>query len=414
MKMTKEDLIALVKSQLENHMKTDGFGDAIRASLKDHMIKLQNDVVNPFSTRQAKGLYSSLPMAKMDGDYMTTEKGSILNLKNKSTPWVAVSEEVGQWAVDFAKYLKTDVVSKFLSESVGVDGGYLVPEEFRAIMIMYDTEQTLVWNRATVWPMNSQKISFPKLQQNADATSGSFDHFAGVSFAWTEEGGEKGATEPDFGLVELIAHELSGYTEVTNSLLDDSVINLVNFLTRIFRSAWYWQTDKAFLTGQGGKQPLGILEDPTVTTVNRQTASNVEVADILKMEGKLPAVFDTNSVWFISKQARANLRGQTVSSSSKELVLRESFKDISDGYNMTILGRPALLADGKCSALGTAGDVILGDWRHYYVGFSQDFAMDSSKHYRFRNNRTSLRCSGRVDGQAAIGQAFVILGDAAS
>ena len=88
------------------------------------------------------------------------------------------------------------------------------------------------------------------------------------------------------------------------------------------------------------------------------------------------------------------------------------YTDISKGYDMTILGRPAILADGKIPVLGTAGDVILGAWQWYYVGFRQDFAMDSSRHYRFRHNRTALRCSGRLDGQAAIPQAFVQLIDA--
>jgi len=94
------------------------------------------------------------------------------------------------------------------------------------------------------------------------------------------------------------------------------------------------------------------------------------------------------------------------------LVLQESYRDIEQGYDMTILGKPAVLADGKCPALGSTGDVILGAWNQYYVGFREDFAMDSSRHAQFRKNRTALRCSGRVDGQAAIPEAFVLLDDA--
>jgi HK97 family phage major capsid protein len=277
-------------------------------------------------------------------------------------------------------------------------------------MIMYDVEPTGVWQRATVWPMTGEKISFPKLLQNPDVDDNAFDHFAGVSFAWTEEGGTKTDTQPEFGLVEMIVHELAGYTEITNSLLDDSVINLINYLTRIFRAAWYWITDKSFIDGTGGKRPLGIINDPNVLLVNRHTASTVVVDDILDMDAKLPAVFDAGAVWFISKRVRSALRGQKVTNSSNELVLQETWADISNGYSTMLLGRPAILMDGKIPALGSVGDVILGDWRWYYIGFRQDFSMDSSKHYVFRSNRTALRCSGRVDGQAALPQAFVVLG----
>jgi HK97 family phage major capsid protein len=286
-----------------------------------------------------------------------------------------------------------------------------VPEEFNAMMIMYDAEPTGVWPRATVWPMKGEKLSFPKLLQNPDVDDGSFDHFAGVSFAWTEEGGQKAETQPEFGLVEMIVHELSGYTEITNILLDDSVLNLMNYLTNIFRSAWYWITDKSFLDGTGGKKPLGIINDPQVLTVQRQSSLDVQVDDLLNMDAKLPAVFDQSAVWMYSKKVRAKIRGQKVTNSSKELVLQETYSDLAQGYISTILGRPAILMDGKIPALGTAGDVILGDWKWYYIGFRQDFVMDSSRHYAFRNNRTALRCSGRVEGQAAMPQAFVVLTD---
>lgn len=411
MKLSREDLIALMNDQIKQVMATDDFTGMVQSTLEAMIKDIQNNVISPFTKKEINQFYASIPSVHIDGNYMTTKQGSIINIKNKQNPWVQCSEEVSNWGKDFAKYLKTGNVSKLLSESVDTAGGYLVPEEFRALMIMYDAEDTLVWQRATVWPMSVEKLSFPKLMQNPDVSSASFDHFAGVSFDWTEEGGEKPSTEPNFGLVEMIVHELAGYTEVTNILLDDAVINLMNYLTRIFRSAWYWYTDRDFLRGTGGKRPLGIINDPQILTVNRQTAGTIEVQDVLNMDAALPSVFDPQSVWFITKTGRAALRGQTVSATSKELVLRESYIDIAKGYDMTILGKPAFLADGKAQTLGTAGDLILGAWPWYYIGMNQNFTMDSSRHYKFRNNRTALRCSGRLDGQAAIPQAFVILDD---
>ena len=407
--MTREELIELLKSNIKSIVTGDDFSEMIKGQMRDMISDLQNNVQTPFGKHGVDQLVKSLPFAKVDGDYMSTKQGSILNLKNKQSPWVALSDEMTEWVKDFAQYLKSGTVSKLMSEGVDTDGGYLVPEEFKAIMIMYDAEPTLVWSRATVWPMGGEKMSFPKLQQNPDVDSEGFDHFAGVTFEWTEEGGNKPETQPEFGMLEMIVHELAGYTEITNTLLDDSVINLVNYLTRIFRAAWYWVTDKSFIQGTGGKKPLGIINDPSVLSVNRQTAGTIKFQDVLNMEAKMPSVFDNGAVWFITKKGRAALRGQTVSATSDELVLQENFRNLSEGYTMTILGRPAFLADGKIPALGSTGDLIYGNWNQYYVGFRSDFVMDSSRHYKFRHNRTALRCSGRVDGQAAIPQAFVIL-----
>ena len=414
MKLSKDELINLLKGQVEEALGGDEFSGMVKDTVQQMIKDLQEDVQTPFNKQDVNNQLLVNPTMKISGGVMSTVQGSVINLNNKSNPWLQCSDEVTKWATDFASYLKTGLVSKFLSETVDDEGGYLVPEEFRNIMIMYDAEETLVWGRSTVWPMVGEKIQFPKLNQNPDVQDGSFDNFAGVTFGWVEEGGEKPETEPTFGMVEMIVHELAGYTEITNTLLDDSVLNLVNYLTRLFRAAWYWYTDKSFIQGTGGKQPLGILNDPSILSVYRQTADNIEVSDVLNMEARMPAVFDTNAIWFITKQGRASLRGQTVSGSSKELVLQEMYADIAKGYDMTILGKPAYLADGKIPALGTTGDLILGTWTWYYIGFRQDFAMDSSRHYKFRNNRTALRCSGRLDGQAAIPQAFVALDAATS
>jgi len=414
MKLNKDELITLLNTQVKDYMAGDDFSGVVKGTVQQMIDDLQNDVEHPFSKQQTRHIIEDTATFRIDGGVVHTEKGSVINLNNKSNPWIKCSEEVSKWAVDFAVYLKSGIVSKFLSESIDDEGGYLVPEEFRNMMIMYDSEDTLVWGRSTVWPMNGEKIQFPKLNQNPDVEDNGFDHFAGVSFGWVEEGGEKPETEPTFGMVEMIVHELAGYTEITNTLLDDSVINLVNYLTRLFRAAWYWYTDKSFIQGTGGKQPLGIINDPGVLSVFRQTSSTIVFDDCLNMESRMPAVFDNGSVWFITKQGRTAIRGQKVSGSSDELVLQEMYGDHTKGYDMTILGKPAYLADGKIPALGSTGDLILGTWSWYYIGFRQDFSMDSSRHFKFRNNRTALRCSGRLDGQAAIPQAFVVLDAATS
>lgn len=411
MELSKSQLTELLDAQIKSVMASSEFSDTMKKVFEDKFNELKNNVVTPMSKENTNILTSTLGFARTDGKYLTTSKGSIINIGNKKSPWVALSKEMEDWTHAFAKYIKNGRVDKLLQESSDTAGGYLVPEEFRAIMIMYDSEPTLVWNRATVWPMGGEKMSFPKLAQEPDVDDADYDHFAGVTFAWTEEGGTKAETEPEFALVELVVHELAGYTEITNTLLDDSAINIINFITTLFRAAWYWITDRYFIRGTGGKQPLGVINDPMVLTVPRATASTVVVDDIIDMDTKLPAVFDANAVWFISKKVRGALRKQKVSASSDELVLQETYKDFSDGYSATMLGRPVILGDGKLPAMGTAGDVILADWRWYYIGFRQDFSMDSSVHYKFRNNRTAMRCSGRLDGQASMGQAFVILSD---
>jgi len=408
--MTKEELQAMI-SQL------------VQAALEDAKTKGQ---IYDGSTPGAEGIQKefdligtlrSMGMASqsMPGGYLITDKGSVLNPTSKNEVWVKLSPDVEKWAKGFAELVKSRgaVIPKVLEENSDPSGGYLVPEEFRAAIVQYDTEPAVVWPRATIWPMSTDKLGMPKLKQRPDEDdTTNFDHFAGVAFTWTDEGGEKTETEPEFEFLELIAHELSGYTEITDTLLADSAINLMNFLTNLFRRAYVWQTDRSFIRGTGARQPFGVVMDPTVQMVARATAGAFTFTDAINMDNQLSSVFDQGAVWMMNKRCLNSLRNERDTQNS--LVFPQWYQAGAPGIGTPavamLLGKPVVLSDAKTYNLGTTGDVILGNWAWYYIGDRKIFAMDVSKHYKFRNNKTAIRVVGRLDGQPAIGEAFVILG----
>jgi len=73
-----------------------------------------------------------------------------------------------------------------------------------------------------------------------------------------------------------------------------------------------------------------------------------------------------------------------------------------------LLGYPVLVTE-KTSALGTAGDVILGNWMHYTIGLRQGFQSRMSYDFKFDEDLISWRFTGRLDGLPTIPEAFVIL-----
>lgn len=342
--------------------------------------------------------------------WMKTPEGSVVDPIIRTNGvvgnyWKTLSPEMKDFAEGFKTYLEDGrSVSKALSESVSTAGGFTVPDEFESAVIMYDAPSAIVWPRANVFNMTTEKLGMPKLSQ---VSTGTVDHFAGVAFTWTDEGGEKTETEPNFEFLELIVHELSGYTEITDTLIADSAINIMNFLTRIFRAAYMWITDSAFFSADGVKKPVGIINDPAVNVINRTNAGDVIWTDMVNINDALPAHFDTNAIWTISKNVWSRLRNER--DNTNAILLHEKYASVEAGVPTTILGKPVVFSDNKTSALGSKGDVVLGDWQHYYIGNRAGLRIDTSSHYKFRNNKTAVRVFGRLDGQAAQPKAFVIL-----
>jgi len=79
---------------------------------------------------------------------------------------------------------------------------------------------------------------------------------------------------------------------------------------------------------------------------------------------------------------------------------------------MILFGIPIVVTE-KLPALGTLGDVLLMDLRHYLVGDRQMVEIAYSDHFKFQNNQSAWRFVARVDGQPWVRSA-ITLADASS
>jgi len=326
----------------------------------------------------------------------------------KIRPFVKLSPTMEQFVSDIRKIAKGEVVKAALNEGSTTSGGYTVPEEFNAEVIRYETETSVVRPRARVWNMTREKWYAPKLDQNTttdSANTGAID-FAGIMFYYPGESGLKVETEPRFGRVLLTAQKLIGLTAVTDELLEDSAVNLANYLVSLFGEGLAYFEDYKFLNGSGSDEPLGIVTCTTITSVARKTSTRILVEDIFAMDKNLPAWADRNAVVLTTKAGIEQLRLISIESTTSKVVFQENLRE---GVPSTLMGKPVIVTD-KLPAVGTRGDIIFADLSRYYIGDRGALQVASSIHDRFRYDETVFRLVKRHDGQPAIPQAFVVLG----
>ena len=300
------------------------------------------------------------------------------------------------------------VHTQVLSEATGTGGGYLVPQEFRNELFDMAAETAVVRPRATVMRMASRSMVVPAVDLTTAPAAGNTQFFGGVKASWIETDTQKTETEPAFRNIELVAHELSGFTEVGNGLLADSGTALGPFLNNAFAGAINWYEDYAFLQGTGSGQPLGILNSPCLkTTAARKTGgspdTDFDLGDAAMMlTGLLPASHGSNStVWIMN------------------IGVLDALVQMSDGTNvvwipnarqtlpMSLFGIPIIFTE-KTPVSGTKGDVILADLSYYWIGDRQDSEISASIHANFTKNQTVWRFSHRVDGQAALNNVITL------
>jgi HK97 family phage major capsid protein len=220
--------------------------------------------------------------------------------------------------------------------------------------------------------------------------------FGGVQMYWTEEAQTRTETEPQFKMLELKAHELSGYAVSSNVLLQDAAFGLEKFLFTLFSLALAWYEDYAFLQGNGAGKPMGLLNAGAGIAYTRQSGNKFQFADAAGMVSRLLPFSMQNAVWLMHPYVLPQL--VQLADSSGRIVWVPNIGGAQDKIPGTLFGRPVLITE-KLPTLGTKGDVILTDPSLYVIGDRMQIEIAASEHVNFLKNQMTWRVVERVDGQ---------------
>ncbi|GAA1749460.1 phage major capsid protein [Nonomuraea bangladeshensis] len=283
------------------------------------------------------------------------------------------------------------------------DGGFLIPETLRSNLLQVALETSIVRPRATVIPMDSLRVPLPVIDDTSHASS----VYGGMIGYWTEEAGALTDTSATFSRVVLEARKLTGYSEVPNELFQDSVVSFASFLNQVWPRAIAYFEDVAFIDGSGVGEPLGVLNADAAVTVSRATGNEINWADVVKMYARMLPASLGSAVWLANINTFPQLAQMIISDTNgvASPALWLSNGQGIEGPPMTLLGRPVIFTE-KVPALGTAGDLSFVDFGYYLVGDRQAMSLETSPHYKFKNDQTAVRIIERVDGRCWLNSAL--------
>ena len=292
-------------------------------------------------------------------------------------------------------------------ENVGASGGFLVPPEQSLEIMGQVGEKAIIRSRATLIRMRRRQYNRTVLDQTG-TTAGQPHWFGGMVFYWGAEAAEKTITTAKWREVSLVAKKLYGYTRASDELNDDAIISLNDFLNSDMGMAGgiAWMEDFAFLQGNGTGQPLGVINAGATITVNRAVAGPaadpVTYADLTAMMEK--HMQTDNSIWVCSISLKNVLMNMTYPSGNPSLVWQPNARD---GMPGTILGIPVFWTE-KAPLAGTAGDIGLYDFNHYWIGDRQAMTLASTNAEYFKYDQISWRMVHRVDGRPWLNTPFTL------
>ena len=218
--------------------------------------------------------------------------------------------------------------------TVAADGGYLVPDE---------TEREIGRRLSAASPIRA----IAGVRQVSGNVYKKPFVTAGAVTGWVGEADSRPETaKPTLAELEFPAMELYAMPAATATLLDDSAVNIDEWLAGEVEAVFAEQEGTAFVTGDGDKKPTGFL---SYTTVAEASWAWTKLGYIVTgVDGDWPAANESDKLVDLVYALKAGYRqnGTWVMNRSTQAAIRK-LKDDSNNY----IWQPAAVAGASASLM---------------------------------------------------------------
>ena len=296
----------------------------------------------------------------------------------------------------FEAFVKGKLTPEFkavLNTGVDSEGGYIVPVEYQKKILEKLIEVSRTRAISNVITTKSDR----KIPIGGELPV----------FSWVEEQGTYGEANTNFAQNTLSAYKLGGIIKVSEELLQDSLIDLENYLATLIARGLAQAEGKAFAVGDGVGKPTGYMSlDATVTLAGTDSIAADELIDIYY---SLKSPYRSNAYWRMNDSTLKAIR--KLKDGNGNYIYAPA---LVAGERDAILGRPIEL-DPFVSPLGASNKVIcFGDFDYYYIADRGNISMQKLTELYAANGVVGFKVSKRVDAKPILAEAFTIAKNADS
>jgi HK97 family phage major capsid protein len=219
------------------------------------------------------------------------------------------------------------------------------------------------------------------------------------------EGGSFLANDAQFKQVTMNAYKFGQLVQVSTELIQDSAVNLLEYLGRAAGIAIGTVTGTYNVTGTGTAQPEGIANSPTAgIQSNTAFASGFAVNDLVDLYHSVVTGYRSRGYWMMNDSTAAfirKMRDDTGGSGLGNFIWQPG---LVAGAPDTIYGRP-VVTDPAITGTFAANAFIIafGDFSAYFAFRDVNTVLfDRSDDFAFSTGLVSFRSSLRTDSKQLI------------
>ena len=286
-------------------------------------------------------------------------------------------------------------IQKAQGEGVDSSGGFLVPEELMANIIILREQFGVFRRECQVVPMGSDTLNWPR------RTGGLTASFTGENTAIAE-------SQAAWDNINLTAKKLGALTRMSNEIAEDAVISVADWLVGEIAYAFALKEDDCGFNGDGTSSFGGIrgitqlLIDSSHNTngvnfyqTSSATLTSLVLKDLTGTMGILPQFAITGAKWYMSQQMFYTVVATiTAGAGGNRLDV------LTDPIEPRLLGFPVVFAQKLPISAPGSGKVqfLFGDLsKAAALGERRGVTIKRSDHRYFENDQIGLLGTERFD-----------------
>jgi HK97 family phage major capsid protein len=281
---------------------------------------------------------------------------------------------------------------EFRALSVGSDpaGGYTVPDEFERKLIELITNQNVMRGLCNIITTKSGTHEIPMESDEGSA-------------AWTGEGAAYNESDVILTNVILGAHKMTRMLKVSEELLNDSAINLEDYVARKFARSFAILEEAAFVNGNGAAKPTGVAQMATLATTFAGVAA-ITTDELLDVYHALGRMYRAQATWLLSDAAVKLIR--KLKDTTNQYIWQPG---LVAGQPDRLLARPVVISDNVPAPTTGNRSVVFGDLSQYTIADRVQTVTQRLNELYATNGQVGFRGYRRVDGKL-INAAAVVYG----
>lgn len=310
-------------------------------------------------------------------------------------------EKTGRAAEDYKKNFWNVMRSKApnpaivnaLEEGVDTEGGYLVPNEFEDTLVEALEEENMFRSLAHVIQTSSGERKIPVVASKGSAN-------------WIDEEGPYTDSDDAFGQVTIGSFKLGTTIKVSEELINDSVFDLENYISKEFARRIASREEEAFFTGDGNGKPLGFLAKSGGAEVGVTAASATAITadEIIDLFYSLKTPYRKNAVWILNDATVKAVR--KLKDSTGQYLWQSA---LTEGTPDKLLGRPVYTSAYMPTAAAGAKTIAFGDFKYYWIADRQGRSFRRLNELYATTGQVGFLGSQRVDGKLILPEAVKVL-----